>query len=62
MRSRITKRQKDILQLMAEGLTEADIADKLGISHTALRRHKSLLYPRLGVNNSVSAVVTAIDL
>ncbi|MEP5236025.1 MAG: LuxR C-terminal-related transcriptional regulator, partial [Cyclobacteriaceae bacterium] len=61
-KDRITKRQTEILQLMAEGYKEEDIAHKLGISHVTLRRHKSLLYPRLGVNNSVSAVVTAIDL
>jgi DNA-binding CsgD family transcriptional regulator len=62
MADRITKRQAEILQLMAKGYKEDDIAKELNISHTALRRHKSLLYPRLGVNNTVSAVVTAIDL
>ena len=61
-KDRITKRQTEILQLMAEGYKEEEIANKLGISHVTLRRHKSLLYARLGVNNSVSAVVTAIDL
>lgn len=62
MKSRITKRQTEILQLMAEGFKEADIAEKLKINHITLKTHKSSLYKRMGVNNSVSAVVTAIDL
>jgi DNA-binding CsgD family transcriptional regulator len=62
MKSKITKRQIEILQLMAEGFKEKEIAQKLKIAHVTLRRHKTLLYSKLGVNNSVSAVVTAIDL
>jgi len=62
MKNRITKRQREILQLMAEGYKEADIAEKLGINHITLRTHKSSLYKRMGVNNAVSAVITAIDL
>ena len=62
MKKQITKRQIEILQLMAEGYKEEDIADKLNISHVTIRRHKTLLYKKIGVNNSVSAVVTAIDL
>ncbi|MFY0602712.1 MAG: response regulator transcription factor [Flavobacteriaceae bacterium] len=62
MKKLVTKRQIEILQLMAEGYKEADIAKKLDIAHVTLRRHKSLLYKKLGINNSVSAVITAIDL
>lgn len=62
MKTQVTKRQIEILQLMAEGYKEEDIADKLNISHITIRSHKTSLYKRLGVNNSVSAVVTAIDL
>jgi DNA-binding CsgD family transcriptional regulator len=62
MKKQVTKRQIEILHLMAEGYKEEEIANKLNISHVTLRRHKTLLYKKLGVNNSVSAVVTAIDL
>lgn len=62
MKNQITKRHIDILQLMAEGYREKDIADKLGISLMTVNFHKSSLYKRLGVNNNVSAVITAIDL
>ena len=47
---------------MAEGYKEEDIAEQLNISNVTIRSHKTLLYKRLGVNNSVSAVITAIDL
>lgn len=62
MRKQITKRQIEILNLMAEGYKEEEIADKLNISHITIRSHKTLLYKKLGVNNSVSAVLTAMDL
>lgn len=62
MRDKVSKRQIEILELMAEGYKEEDIAHKLGIALVTLRTHKTLLYKKLGVNNSVSAVVTAIDL
>lgn len=62
MKTQLTKRHIDILQLMAEGYRERDIADKLGISLMTVNFHKSSLYKRLGVNNNVSAVITAIDL
>ncbi|MCR6642551.1 MAG: LuxR C-terminal-related transcriptional regulator [Sporocytophaga sp.] len=62
MKEQVSKRQIEILQLIAEGYKEEDIANKLNIALVTLRRHKSLLYKKLGVNNSVSAVVTAIDL
>jgi len=62
MKEKVSKRQIEILNLIAEGNKEEDIAHKLNIAHVTLRRHKTLLYKKLGVNNSVSAVVTAIDL
>lgn len=62
MKTQVTKRHIDILQLMAEGYREKDIADKLGVSLMTVNFHKSSLYKRLGVNNNVSAVITAIDL
>ncbi|MEC3905546.1 LuxR C-terminal-related transcriptional regulator [Tamlana sp. 2201CG12-4] len=62
MKKLVSKRQIEILELMAEGYKEEDIANKLNIAHVTLRRHKTLLYKKLGVNNSVSAVVTAMDL
>lgn len=62
MKEQVSKRQIEILQLMSEGHKEEYIANKLNIAHVTLRRHKTLLYKKLGVNNSVSAVVTAIDL
>lgn len=62
MKTQITKRQIEILHLMAKGYKEEDIADELNVSHITIRSHKTELYKRLGVNNSVSAVITAIDL
>ena len=44
MKSHITKRHIDILQLMASGQKEEYIAKQLNIAHVTLRRHKTLLY------------------
>ena len=62
MKKQITERQIQVLQLMADGYKEEDIASKLGVSYITIRSHKTSLYKRLGVNNAVSAVITAIDL
>ncbi|OYX86765.1 MAG: hypothetical protein B7Y83_00055 [Flavobacteriales bacterium 32-34-25] len=62
MKTDITRRQIEVLQLIAGGLTEEEIAKTLNISYITVNSHKSSLYKRLGVNNSVSAVITGIDL
>jgi DNA-binding NarL/FixJ family response regulator len=50
--SRLTDRQRDVLELMAQGRSNAWIADQLGVSEKAVVRHTSNIYDELGLDRS----------
>jgi DNA-binding NarL/FixJ family response regulator len=52
----VTERQWEILQLLAEGRTTAEIARRLGISEVTARRHISSVLPKLGLKHREDAV------
>jgi two-component system response regulator DesR len=55
-RGRLTARQQQILQLMAQGATNRAIAESLGLSVDTIKHHTTLIYRRLGVRNRAGAV------
>ena len=55
----ISKREMEVLQLMADGLSNQKIADTLFISLSTVKTHSSNLYSKLGVTNRVQAVKMA---
>jgi serine-type D-Ala-D-Ala carboxypeptidase/endopeptidase (penicillin-binding protein 4) len=57
---RLTPRQREVLRLIAEGLDNAEIAQRLGISTRTARAHVSSLLERLGVQNRTQAAVLAL--
>jgi DNA-binding NarL/FixJ family response regulator len=56
----LTQRQSEVLRLIAEGLDNAQIAARLGISQRTARAHVSGVLERLGVENRTQAAVTAV--
>lgn len=52
----LTKREKEILQLLANGLSYEQIAINLFISKGTVRKHIENLYRKLQVNNKVDAI------
>jgi DNA-binding NarL/FixJ family response regulator len=52
----LTKREKQILQLLAEGRKSAAIADELFISPLTVKTHRSTLLAKFQVNNIVSLI------
>jgi NarL family two-component system response regulator LiaR len=56
----LTEREREVLALMAEGLTNAAIARKLVISDATARFHVSNVLTKLGVANRTEAVRLAI--
>jgi DNA-binding NarL/FixJ family response regulator len=50
--SRLTDRQRDVLELMAQGRSNAWIADQLGVTEKAVVRHTSNIYDELGLDRS----------
>lgn len=52
----LTRRERDVLALLADGLTNRAIADALGIGAETVKDHVASMYRKLDVNDRVSAV------
>ena len=58
----LTSREKEVLQHMAEGLANKQIALLLGISEHTVKFHLSSLYVKMGVSSRTEAVKRGIEL
>ena len=56
----LTERQRDILESMTRGLTDADIARQFGISQNMAREHITAIYQKIGAANRAEAVAIAL--
>lgn len=56
----LSQREKDILQLLVEGLSNADIAQRLFLSEGTVRNYLSGLFTKLDVSDRTQAVVVAL--
>ncbi|MEP6712044.1 MAG: response regulator transcription factor [Ferruginibacter sp.] len=57
----LTKREKEILKLVAEGLTNTEISKHLFISIDTVNTHRKNLYTKLNVKNTALLIRYAID-
>ena len=57
----LTRREKEILKLIADGLTNPDIAEKLFISITTVETHRKNLLAKFHVKNTASLIKTAAE-
>jgi DNA-binding NarL/FixJ family response regulator len=57
--ARLTKRQKEIFNLLSEGLSNADIAGRLGLSVNTVRVHIHGILQRLQLDNRMQVVLQA---
>ena len=53
---KLTKRENEVLVLIAEGLTNAQISEKLFISIDTVDSHRKNLYSKLNVNNTAMLI------
>lgn len=57
----LTEREKEVLKFMVDGLNNAEIAEHLVVSLSTVKYHISNILMKLGVDNRVAAVTTAIQ-
>lgn len=55
-RSPVTEREWEVLQLLAEDLSTAQLARRIGISEVTVRRHISSAVTKLGVSDRAAAI------
>ncbi|HNT55657.1 MAG TPA: response regulator transcription factor, partial [Anaerolineaceae bacterium] len=56
----LSERELDILQLMTEGLSNADIAGRLYLSEGTVRNYTSAIFSKLNVSDRTQAVILAL--
>jgi DNA-binding NarL/FixJ family response regulator len=58
----VTPREEEVLQLLASGQTNQEIAQTLGISKGTAKVHVERIIRKLGVSDRTQAAVRAIEL
>ena len=57
----ITRREMEILQLIAEELTNTEIAERLFISPHTVENHRNHILQKLGVKNTAGLMIKAVE-
>jgi len=57
----LTKREKEVLQMIAEGLTNPQIAEKLFVSQSTVDSHRKSVMTKIGVKNTASLLKFCVE-
>ncbi len=57
----LTAREVEVLRLVAQGLTDAQVAERLVISPRTVNTHLASIYHKLGVDSRTAATRVAIE-
>jgi len=55
--SKLTKREAEVLHLLAKGMTREEIANRLYISSETVKMHTKNLYKKLNAKNKIDALI-----
>ncbi|MGW9397295.1 LuxR C-terminal-related transcriptional regulator [Streptomyces sp. NPDC055642] len=58
--TRLTRRQKEVLRMVAAGCTSGQAGHRLGVSRGTIDRHLTTIYRQLGAHDRAHAVALAI--
>jgi NarL family two-component system response regulator LiaR len=58
----ITRRELDVLELIAQGMSNREIAEKLYVSENTVKTHSSRVFDKLGAKRRMQAVQLGKDL
>jgi DNA-binding CsgD family transcriptional regulator len=56
----LTAREREVLQLLADGLTDASIAERLSLSPRTINSHLTSIYGKLDVSSRAAAARVAV--
>lgn len=57
----LTQRERDVLRLLVQGLSNPAIAARLGITQHTVKAHLGKIYERIGVQDRTSAALWAVE-
>ena len=57
----LTQREREILQLLVNGLRYSEMATRLNIERDTVANHATKMFAKLGVNDKTAAVLKAIS-
>jgi DNA-binding NarL/FixJ family response regulator len=57
----LTRREQEIVPLVAQGLTNRDISSRLGLSEHTIKNHLFRIYEKLGISSRVELILYAIS-
>jgi DNA-binding NarL/FixJ family response regulator len=57
----LSEREVDVLRHVARGLTDKEVASKLGISHRTVHHHNKHAYDKIGVSTRAAAALFLVE-